>query len=91
MRCPFCASCPTGVKKTTRPLDEGLEEGDVKQRLRKCRNCSRNFFTYEIHEDLFRQLNTAPTKKRLTRQPLLAEDKQIAKPRSQTTKLDIKQ
>ena len=73
MKCPFCARFPSSVKQTTRPLDEGLHEGDVKRRLRKCGNCSRNFTTFEIHESLFRQINPA-SKTRLTRQPLLVED-----------------
>ncbi len=83
MRCPHCTCCPSTVSKTTRPLDEGLDEGDVKQRLRKCRNCSLSFTTYEIHEDKFRTLSGVPSKRELkaeatpilSRKPLLAEDR----------------
>ena len=76
MRCPHCATYPSKVTQTTRPIDEGLEEGCVKRRIRKCRNCARNFFTFEIHEDLFRQLDQVPNAAPLTRQPLLMEDKE---------------
>lgn len=58
------------VLKTERPLDEGLEEGDLKRRTRKCRKCGRNFVTFEIHESLWRQ---RPREDPLERRPLLNE------------------
>jgi len=68
------------VVKTERPLDEGLLEGDIKRRTRKCRNGARNFVTFEIHEDTWRGL---PRTEPLTRQPLLTEatDGKKVKPR----------
>lgn len=78
MNCPYCSSRPSGVLQTLRPVDEGLDEGEVKKRRRKCRNCSRDFFTYEIQEALFRSLTL--TEKRLTRRPL-AGSKQLAESR----------
>jgi len=79
MRCPKCFSCTSSVKQTTRPLDEGMSEGDVKRRLRKCGSCDRNFTTFEIQESAFRQLQT--NKSQLVRQPLLVEDTLTAKTR----------
>lgn len=72
MRCPFCTSVTSFVKQTTRPIDEGMAEGDVKRRLRKCRSCSKNFSTFEIHESKFREIVTT---NKLERQPLLVEEK----------------
>lgn len=86
MKCPHCDRFPTAVKKTTRPLDEGLEYGDVKQRLRKCRSCSRNFNTFEIHEELFRKL-TQVSKSKLKRSPLLGQGAKATTPRTQPGKL----
>ncbi len=86
MKCPHCERFPTSVKQTTRPLDEGLDYGDVKRRLRKCRSCSRNFTTFEIHEDLFRKL--APTSKaKLKRSPLLGHGAKVTAPRTIPRKL----
>lgn len=56
MRCPHCKSRRSSVSKTTRPLDEGLEEGEIKRRLRKCRDCDRNFVTFEVHAGFLRSL-----------------------------------
>ena len=73
MRCPYCTEVTTSVKRTVRPVNEGLEHGDVKQRLRQCRSCSRYFNTYEVHESQFRTLDRVPDTRRLARQPLLVE------------------
>ena len=70
MRCPRCSEVKTMVVKTERPIDEGMIEGDLKKRTRKCRNCGRNFVTFEIHESTFRQTPTTPA---LERRPLLTE------------------
>jgi hypothetical protein len=58
------------VLKTERPLVEGYEPGDVKKRTRKCRHCTRNFVTYEIHESAMR---ARPLADSLERRPLLTE------------------
>ena len=78
MRCPGCLQFPTSVKQTTRPLDESLEHGDVKRRLRKCRNCDKNFTTFEIHESLFRTV-VPKQHSPLSREPLLVESEETAK------------
>lgn len=70
MRCPHCSEVKTMVLKTERPLDEGMAEGDLKKRTRKCRNCARNFVTFEIHETVWRE---TPTTTPLERKPLLNE------------------
>lgn len=70
MRCPHCSEVKTGVIKVVRPIDEGLTEGDIKKRTRKCRNCARNFVTFEIHESVWRETPTTPP---LERKPLLNE------------------
>jgi len=70
MRCPHCTGCKTFVLKTERPLDEGMAEGDLKKRTRKCRECAKNFVTFEIHESTWRQVPTGPP---LVRRPLLNE------------------
>jgi len=89
MRCPHCTSAPSSVKQTTRPINEGLEHGDIKRRLRKCRNCQKMFTTFEIHEGLFRGLRgvteelvaeTAPAPRELKRQRLLVEEVNKRKP-----------
>ena len=69
---------PSGVLQTTRPIDEGLDYGEVKRRLRKCRECATNFTTFEIHESLFRSFSL--TEQRLTRQPLQmeSEDRRVS-------------
>jgi transcriptional regulator NrdR family protein len=84
------------VIKTERPLDEGLEAGDVKRRTRKCRECSRTFTTFEIQEDLFRELRgvtkpvvTEAEPHKLKRQPLLVEGAS-KKPRSRIQLRKIK-
>lgn len=64
---------PTAVTQTTRPLDEGMEYGDVKRRLRKCRQCQRSFHTYEIHESVFQHLKPEDKLNKLSRRPLLVE------------------
>lgn len=71
MRCPYCTAAPSDVKQTTRPLNEGLEHGDIKRRLRKCRNCRRMFTTFEIHEDYFRKIRGITEE--------ISEDKKIQK------------
>ena len=58
------------VCKTERPIDEGFDEGQIKKRTRKCRNCARNFVTFEIYESVWRDVPTQPP---LTRKPLLNE------------------
>lgn len=59
MRCPGCAHHGSKVTKTTRPIDEGaFEFGTLKKRERKCDDCNGRFFTYEIHEDVFRRMLT---------------------------------
>ena len=70
MRCPFCSELKTMVCKTERPLDEGMSEGDIKKRTRKCRNCARNFVTFEVHEMTWRE---TPLTLPLERKPLLNE------------------
>ena len=70
MRCPHCTGYKTFVLKTERPLDEGMEEGDLKKRTRKCRECARNFVTFEVHESFWRKEPTTPP---LERKPLLNE------------------
>ena len=70
MRCPYCTGLKTGVLKTERPLDEGYEEGDIKKRTRKCRQCAKNFVTFEIHESTWRGMPTTPEPE-LERRPLL--------------------
>ena len=75
MKCPSCAEFPSYVTQTTRPLDEGLGHGMVKRRLRKCRKCSNNFQTFEVHEDDFRKLfqNKSPA-----RHPLIVEERKTS-------------
>jgi len=68
MRCPHCTASKTGVLKTERPIDEGMDEGCIKKRTRKCRECARNFVTFEIYESVWRDL---PDKPELERRPLL--------------------
>jgi len=70
MRCPYCTGLKTYVLKTERPLDEGMCEGDLKKRTRKCRQCAKNFATFEIHESTWRQ---TPKDAPLVRRPLLTE------------------
>ena len=78
MRCPKCVGISTShVLRTTRPLDEGLNYGDVKQRLRKCRECRGNFTTFEVQESYFRRLAVTPPV--LQRQPLQMESKVTSK------------
>lgn len=64
---------PTAVTQTTRPLDEGMEYGDIKRRLRKCSNCERSFQTFEIHESVFTQIKPETKLSKLSRRPLLVE------------------
>ena len=78
MRCPHCHTRPSSVLRTTRPLNEGLEEGLVKERLRKCRNCGKNFSTFEIHESLFRTITER--NKTLSRTPLSRRKKSVDPP-----------
>lgn len=70
MRCPHCAGVKTYVIKTQRPIDEGLQEGNIKRRTRKCRQCAENFVTFEIHEATWRE---TPEAEPLIRRPLLDE------------------
>ncbi len=56
MKCPACCTHNSKVIKTERPLDEGFEFGTLKRRRRSCKECKRTFFTYEIHEDVFRKM-----------------------------------
>ncbi len=78
MRCPACQGVSTSyVLRTTRPINEGLSVGDVKQRLRKCHACRRNFDTFEVQESFFRRLSTNAAA--LQRQPLQMESKDIDK------------
>ena len=72
MKCPSCNSLPSSVLQTTRPLDEGVEYGAIKRRLRKCGKCEKNFTTFEIQESMFRLLSMRDPK--LARQPLKIEE-----------------
>ncbi len=58
MRCPHCAEHDSKVIKTERPIDESasLPFGTLKRRRRECKGCHRKFFTYEVHEDVFRKM-----------------------------------
>ena len=56
MKCPNCFAHNSKVLKTERPLDEGMEFGRLKRRRRQCKECRRSFFTFEIHEDVFRKM-----------------------------------
>jgi transcriptional regulator NrdR family protein len=57
MKCPHCSKHDSQVKKTERPIDEGnFAFGELKRRDRKCKVCNRKFFTYEVHEDVFRRM-----------------------------------
>ena len=60
------------VCKTERPLDEGMDEGFIKKRTRKCRECAKNFVTFEIHESTWRR---QPKIQPLERRPLLNESR----------------
>ena len=68
MRCPHCFQHDSKVLKTERPIDESasLPFGTLKRRRRACKECRRTFFTFEIHEDVFRKMLTltegAPTR-----------------------------
>lgn len=58
MNCPRCKAVESRVIKTERPLDESVQfpEGTLKRRRRRCKDCRRPFFTYEIHEEVFRRM-----------------------------------
>jgi transcriptional regulator NrdR family protein len=57
MKCPCCAAHDSKVKKTERPIDEqGFAFGELKRRQRQCEGCKRKFFTFEIHEEAFRNM-----------------------------------
>jgi transcriptional regulator NrdR family protein len=61
MRCPHCSVHDSRVKKTTRPIDEGLAFGCLKKRERQCKECRRRFFTYEVHEEFFVKMQSVLT------------------------------
>jgi len=48
--------------KTERPIDEDYSRhfpfGMLKRRRRKCKVCSRSFFTFEVQEERFRSMLT---------------------------------
>jgi len=58
MNCPTCKAVESRVIKTERPLDESAQfpEGTLKRRRRRCKDCRHAFFTYEIHEAVFRRM-----------------------------------
>lgn len=60
MKCPKCSTLESKVKKTIIQVEElGFNFGELKQRRRECLSCGRPFYTYEVHEDLFRRLQEA--------------------------------
>ena len=57
MKCPSCGTFESRVKKTIIQVEEqGFNFGELKQRLRECLTCGRRFYSFEIHEDLFRKI-----------------------------------
>jgi transcriptional regulator NrdR family protein len=57
VKCPNCGTFESRVKKTIIQVEElGFSFGELKQRRRECLSCGRCFFSYEIHEDLFRKI-----------------------------------
>lgn len=57
MKCPFCGTLESRVKKTIIQVEErGFSFGELKQRRRECLNCRRPFSSVEIHESLLRCL-----------------------------------
>lgn len=78
MKCPACCTHDTRVLKTERPLDEGFEFGSLKRRRRQCKECRRTFFTYEIHEDVFRKVLSLMEETPPVRRPL--RTKTLTKP-----------
>ena len=76
MKCPHCAEHDSKVLKTERPIDESASFpfGALKRRRRECGACHRTFFTFEIHEEAFRNMLTlmegAPSRRALrTKKP----------------------
>jgi len=57
VKCPSCGTYESRVLKTIIQVEEqGFNFGELKQRRRRCLSCSRTFFSFEIHEDLFRKI-----------------------------------
>jgi transcriptional regulator NrdR family protein len=57
VKCPSCGTFESRVKKTIIQVEEqGFNFGELKQRRRECLACGRHFFSFEIHEDLFRKI-----------------------------------
>ena len=75
MKCPFCGTCESRVKKTIIQVEEkGFAFGDLKQRRRECLTCGKCFYTYEVHEPIFRQLHPqtgVPTRRPLKTVPVV--------------------
>lgn len=69
MKCPKCEQIDSRVKKTYLMAEGKVCYGDVKARLRECRVCGKNYYSYEIHEDVFMRLNLTESRP-LRRQPL---------------------
>ena len=74
MRCPKCDQLPSPVLKTERPV----EFDNVKRRRRRCRNCRKDFYTYEVSEDEFKKLHPniiTPATEKVERSPLKTKAK----------------
>lgn len=48
--------CPVCRSKDSKVTDTQHRKGGIIRRRRKCKSCTRNFFTIEIREDLFAEL-----------------------------------
>lgn len=58
MKCPGCDSIKSKVLKTLihEANAEGLEDGELKKRRRRCLSCLQEFFSYEVTESVFRRM-----------------------------------
>lgn len=58
MKCPECDSTKSKVLKTLihEAKSEGLNDGELKKRKRRCLGCRREFFSYEVTESVFRKM-----------------------------------
>ena len=82
MKCPACDTANSSVVKTWPNYEEpGPEElaisGPIKRRKRRCRECKRAFFTYEIYAGDFRRIHSAlstGSKNKLLRTSLLSKN-----------------
>jgi transcriptional regulator NrdR family protein len=78
MKCPHCGTKESRVKKTLIHIEEvGFAFGELKKRERQCLSCDKKFYTYELHESVFRQLparntleESVPVSRRPVRRPL---------------------